>query len=859
MRHQARIRTLIVLVAILFATLSRTPLGLPPAYATGPVLPNPLLFVTQVPTTYDVLTTVTIFGNHLGTVHSAGRGGDLWLRLADGTLKNLTQLAGYGMGAGLQGSTSIAVRDPSVSWDGTKALFSMVVGAPTQATATPPDYHWQMYEVTNLGQVIANNATPVIQQVPNQPNYNNVSPIYGTNGRIIFISDAPRQGQAHLYPLLDEYNMRPTNTGLWSLDPSSGNIFHMDDSPSGNLATMVDSFGRVILIRWDHLERDQQFDLDAQRAQQGQACIFCTVNYTDESAQATYTATTPQNNPEVFPEPRPNTMWLSGTNFSGHHMNEFLPWQMNEDGSNAETINHVGRHELLSHIPPVFTDDPNLQALNGPQPGSASQYRVVSFLQIKEDPSVPGSYYGVNAKELAHGSGQIVKLVNATPSDNADQMAVQYITHHDTFSTTLPLQNASDGHYRDPLGLSDGTLVAAYTTFKNGEGPIPNQPVPPSQFDFRIYSLSMNQSIGYMAHNQLLTSGLPTKSVSYYDTTTLVQFTGQLWELQPVEVRARVKPSTLASPPLAQPELNAFSQAGVTPQQIQTFLSQNNLALIVSRNVTHRDDADTQQPLRLQVGTTGATAVPPGSSGKLYHINYLQLMQADQLRGIGASGQQPPAPGRRVIAKPMHDSVALQYDPASPVNAPGGVVLGQDGSMAAFVPARRAISWQLTDGAGVPVVRERVWVTMQPGEVRVCAACHGVNANDQTGAAGVPTNTPQALIDLLNHWKTITNTAPQLTNRTPASATSGGAAFTLTVTGVNFANDAVVLWNGSPRTTHFVSSTQLTADISASDIQAAGSATISVSNPSSGLVSNLLTFTIGDGPTYAAYLPLLTR
>jgi hypothetical protein len=86
-------------------------------------------------------------------------------------------------------------------------------------------------------------------------------------------------------------------------------------------------------------------------------------------------------------------------------MNEFMPWAINEDGTTAETLDHVGRHELLDHIPAVFTDDPNLQAMNGPQPGSASQHRVKVFLQIKEDPANPGSYYGINAQELTHASG----------------------------------------------------------------------------------------------------------------------------------------------------------------------------------------------------------------------------------------------------------------------------------------------------------------------------------------------------------------------------------------------------------------------------------------------------------------------
>ena len=73
--------------------------------------------------------------------------------------------------------------------------------------------------------------------------------------------------------------------------------------------------------------------------------------------------------------------------------------------------------------------------------------------------------------------------------------------------------------------------------------------------------------------------------------------------------------------------------------------------------------------------------------------------------------------------------------------------------MAAIVPARRALSWQLTDTNSVGVVRERYWITFQPGEIRTCASCHGVNTLDQANHP-VPTNTPLALVTLLDYWKT---------------------------------------------------------------------------------------------------------
>src|SRR5215831_18795104 len=52
----------------------------------------------------------------------------------------------------------------------------------------------------------------------------------------------------------------------------------------------------------------------------------------------------------------------------------------------------------------------------------------------------------------------------------------------------------------------------------------------------------------------------------------------------------------------------------------------------------------------------------------------------------------------------------------------------------------------------------------------------------------------------------------------PDAVKPGGAAFTLTINGTGFVSGAVVKWNGSPRTTKFVSGSTLTAAILATDI-----------------------------------------
>jgi hypothetical protein len=94
-------------------------------------------------------------------------------------------------------------------------------------------------------------------------------------------------------------------------------------------------------------------------------------------------------------------------------------------------------------------------------------------------------------------------------------------------------------------------------------------------------------------------------------------------------------------------------------------------------------------------------------------------------------------------------------NPAAPGALISSVKIGPDGSQAAIVPARRAMTWQLADTNGVGVVRERYWLTFAPGEIRTCTSCHGINQTSQANTP-VPTNTPLALVQLLQYWKTQT-------------------------------------------------------------------------------------------------------
>lgn len=706
----------------------------------SPAAAGPILFVTQVPVPADFTTIGAVFGNHKAGMQDVARGGDLMLRYPNGTLRNLTAEAGYG-DSGMQGANAIAVRDPSVHWSGQKAVFSMVIGAPTQRYQLTT-HNWQLYEVSGFGI----GETAVITKVANQPaNYNNVSPVYGSDDRIIFTTDRPRVDAAHLYPQLDEYELAPTNTGIWSLDPASGDLFQLDHAPSGDFTPIVDSFGRVIFTRWDHLQRDQQADGDSV----GNNCsgsTYGTFNYSDESASATFNLTNPDRT-EIFPEPRAcRNDLLAGTNLSGHSFNQFVPWQVNQDGTEPETINHIGRHELSGYFDRSLTDDPNLDYHHSASPG-LNQNRITNLLQMKEDPSRPGTYYGTDAPEFGtHASGQVISFT-APPTQTADTILIAYVTDRATSTADDTPGPEHSGLYRDPLPLSDGTLIAVHTVNTLQDQNIGSSANPRSRYDYRLKLLSKTST--HWTPVLTLTNGI-SKTVSLWDPDTLVTYSGTLWELNPVEVLPRPRPP-MHTPQLAPPEQQVFQQAGVDLATLQAWMRQRNLALSVSRNVTTRDAADIQQPFNLRV--VSGTAQTVGATGKVYDVKFMQYFQADQIRGWTGGYSSTPRDGRRVLARTLHDSQASAINP--PISGPAGaVLLASDGSQAAFVPARRAMTWQLTDAAGNGVVRERFWLTFQPGEVRVCASCHGVNSRDQAQQSA-PANPPQALLALLQRWKTV--------------------------------------------------------------------------------------------------------
>jgi hypothetical protein len=518
----------------------------------------------------------------------------------------------------------------------------MVVGGTTQNVNTP--VYFQIYEVTGfgVGEVVQ------IRKLAQPADTNNVSPVYATDGRILFTSDRPRNGDRRLYPQLDEYETAPTVSGLWSMQPDGTELQILDHSPSGVFSPFVDSFGRVVFSRWDHLQRDQQGDADIFAILAGDPLDYGAHTFASESSDASHTIAPGD---EVFPEARElygDPAWDDRQpTETDHTFNHFFPWTMQQDGTGLEILNHLGRDELAGYIAPgrTYLDY-----------GSAPK-RLDIFLHLAEDPTQAGIYYGIRCPEFGtRGAGQVVSL-DAPPGANPDDIDVTYVTHPETASYHGDAETPDPQHigmFRDPVVLADGTLWAPHSNETRADRETISNPAYPqpytlsSRYDFAIRQVVAGGQ-GYRVEGARLVETPIVEAVSYFDNDRYrtVNYSGALWELQPVEVRPQPAPPAPTEPVpaleagLLAEELAAYG--GVAA--LRDWLIANDLALVTSRDVTVR--ADRHQDFELKVAWSDHQTASPGATPK--ELGYLQFFEGQQLRGFDWNG-------RRVLARPLGPS-----------------------------------------------------------------------------------------------------------------------------------------------------------------------------------------------------------
>jgi len=130
-----------------------------------------------------------------------------------------------------------------------------------------------------------------------------------------------------------------------------------------------------------------------------------------------------------------------------------------KDGTAEETLNHVGRHELGgTYTDGSFVADGNLTYYVDPST-HANELRIGGdggLFHMREAPTHPGDFLATRAPEFSTASGGTLMRLTGAPSINADQMVLTAVTPT-SYDANVP---AATGYFRNPLPMSDGTLVA---------------------------------------------------------------------------------------------------------------------------------------------------------------------------------------------------------------------------------------------------------------------------------------------------------------------------------------------------------------------------------------------------------------
>ncbi len=263
----------------------------------------------------------------------------------------------------------------------------------------------------------------------------------------------------------------------------------------------------------------------------------------------------------------------------------------------------------------------------------------------------------------------------------------------------------------------------------------------------------------------------------------------------------------------------------------------------------------------------GSGTVWSYSSGQ--HPAFVKMMlcaSATETNTARESGTGNPALGRAAAPKDFYEGYGVVNADAAieAITVPLGtdVTVLQKGTTDGSRFDRRAWGRNLTVTAGSPV---KFWLNVPTtadydlyvysstpdakGNPVILASSTSSNLGASELVSFTPTYTGRAYLFIKwvsgnGQWEIYPEIPkPSLLRLEPASGGAGGPGFTLTVKGSNFHTSSVLYWNGSPRTTTVVSSTTISAAITAADIATAGGYRVYVK--SSGGDSNTLIYVAG--------------
>ena len=310
---------------------------------------------------------------------------------------------------------------------------------------------------------------------------------------------------------------------------------------------------------------------------------------------------------------------------------------------------------------------------------------------------------------------------------------------------------------------------------------------------------------------------------------------------------------TISPPTGAAPTITSIS-ASTTSQASTPYCSPTGITLTVNgANFVNSTMANGQT-------VNGSTVYWNGTPRSTTYVSATQLTASITASDTAFSGTANVSvfnPG--ASASPgTSNSMPFTMTTPAPLAAPGAPTLSQ---------------------SSAPVDSPALTLTLTGNNILPCSLAQWVNSSSVTSALAttyIPPTTGAASLSVTlpsSNFSAAGVAQIQLVNPAPGGGTSGGSAFTisppaissvagsstasctttgltLTVTGTNFVSGSVVNWNGSPRSTMFVSATQLTALLTSADTAFQGTEPVTVSNGSA--TSNALSFAI----TAPAMLPL---
>ncbi len=256
---------------------------------------------------------------------------------------------------------------------------------------------------------------------------------------------------------------------------------------------------------------------------------------------------------------------------------------------------------------------------------------------------------------------------------------------------------------------------------------------------------------------------------------------------------------------------------------------------------TYTANFTTQYSLATAVSPSGSGTVsanPPSADGFYGSAASVQVTATPvaENKFAGWSGDLTGTANPQTIVMSAPRSVTASFSTCSLAISPdsGNHGSGADSGSVAVIGSQ-GCSWVATSGD--------IWISIDSGSQ---GSGSGSVTYSVTANRGAGTRTGS--LTIAGNTFTVTQEGagfdlPFISGLQPQPAIAGGPGFNLEVTGSNFVNGSRVYWNGSARTTEFVGVGQLKAAIPASDIAGAGTAQVSVVNPSTA-VSDEKPFTI---------------